>query len=268
MLGVTFLETLLIYNDDLSNNFWKIYVSGNTFTITYGKVGTSGAVKTKKFDSDEECQKESTKLIKSKMKKGYKFSQSSQLIVKESSMTEALFWELLKKSKTQGEYADEQIEWLISHLSRKSIKDIVKFDYIFNTHYKKSYTSNLWAAAYIILGGCSDDCFDYFRAWLLYLGKQEYETAIKDPETLLPYLQELNEDDDIPQLEELISVASAAYEEKTGLDDESYFDIYSQLTNDYYDNPEIELDWDEDDEEALRKMFPLLWKAFGETPLE
>ncbi|WP_042352565.1 DUF4240 domain-containing protein [Bacillus massiliigorillae] len=261
------METLLIYNDDLSNKFWKIHVSGNTFTITYGKIGTSGSVKTKKFETKEDCKKESEKLIKTKIKKGYKFSQSSQLVVKESSMTEALFWELLKKCKLKGEYAEEQIEWLITHLSKKSIKDIVKFDYIFNTYYKTSYTSELWAAAYIILGGCSDDCFDYFRAWVLYLGKKEYETAINDPQTLLPYLQQLNGYDDIPQLEELISVAILAYEEKTGLDDESYYDIYSQLTNDSHDNPDIDLDWDEDDEEQLRSMFPLLWDVYGENPL-
>ena len=59
------------------------------------------------------------------------------------------------------------------------------FDFIFNQNCHKSYTSDLWAAAYIVMGGCSDDCFDYFRAWVLYLGKKSYVAAIENPETLL-----------------------------------------------------------------------------------
>lgn len=65
------METLLIYQDDSSNEFWKINVSGSSYTITYGKIGTVGNVKTKDFDSEEKCLKEAGKLIKSKLKKGY-----------------------------------------------------------------------------------------------------------------------------------------------------------------------------------------------------
>lgn len=62
------------------------------------------------------------------------------------------------------------------------------FESIFKQYYYKLHTSNLWAAAYIVMGGCSDDCFDYFRAWVLYLGKDPYEAAIQNPETMLPIL--------------------------------------------------------------------------------
>ncbi|KAB7709064.1 DUF4240 domain-containing protein [Bacillus aerolatus] len=261
------METLLIYNDGSSNKFWKIYVAGNTSTVTYGKVGTIGSVKTKEFQSEEACQREGEKLIQSKLKKGYVFAQSSHQIVKESTMTEAQFWELLETCKEKGEDIDEQIEWLVTHLSRKPVKDIVMFDFIFNQYYYKSYTSNLWAAAYIVMGGCSDDCFDYFRAWVLYLGKECYEAAIENPETLLPYFKLLEEQEEIPQLEELLYVASIAYEEKTGFDDEKYFKLYDQLAKDDYIEPELEFDWDGDDEEGLRKKFPLLWGAYGENPL-
>ncbi|MFJ8259486.1 DUF4240 domain-containing protein [Peribacillus asahii] len=262
------METLLIYNEVSSNKFWKIRIVGNSFAVAYGKVGTVGSVKTKEFESEEVCRREGEKLIQSKLKKGYVFAQSSHQIVKESSMTDEYFWELLEKCKEKGEDVEEQIEWLITHLSRKSVKDIIKFDFIFNRYYAKSYTSHLWAAAYIVMGGCSDDCFDYFRAWLLYLGKDEYEAAIENPETLLPYFKLLEEQEEIPQLEELLFVASSAYEEKTGLDDEEYYKLYEQLTNADFIQPEIEFDWDEDDEEGLRNKFPALWTAYGESPLD
>lgn len=141
------------------------------------------------------------------------------------------------------------------------------FDYMFNDHYKKSYTSDLWAAAYIIMGGCPDDSFDYFRAWLLYLGKDIYEEAINDPETVIPHLEALGEDG-MPQFEELLSLACFAYEQKTGADDEDYLELYARVTDDPMLEPEMEFDWDEDDEEGLRRKFPRLWEVFGQNPLE
>ncbi|MFG6495791.1 DUF4240 domain-containing protein [Fictibacillus sp. UD] len=263
------METLLIYKDGSSNKFWKINQTGNSYVVTYGKVGTIGAVKTKTFDSEEKCRKEADKLIRSKLKKGYVPTESSDLVLKDSTMTETLFWELIDKCKEKGDDSDEQMEWLLYQLSKRPVKDIIMFDVILNTYYTKSYTSDLWAAAYIIMGGCSDDCFDYFRAFLLYLGKEAYEAAIKNPESLLPYLKVIEEQEEIPQLEELLSVACEAYEEKTGQDFEEYQDLYDKLTNENQSEPpEIEFDWDEDDEEGLRKKFPLLWEAFGETPIE
>ncbi len=261
------METLLIYKDESSNKFWKINVSGNSFTVTYGKIGTVGSVKIKEFESEGVCRRESEKLVQSKFKKGYILAETSYQIEKESSMTESTFWELLEMCKEKGDDIDEQMDWLVTHLSRKSVKDIVMFDSIFNENYHKSYTSDLWAAAYIVMGGCSDDCFDYFRAWVLYLGKDMYAAALENPETLLPYFKLLEEQEEIPQLEELLSAACMAYEEKTGLDDEEYFKLYEQLVKDDYLEPEIEFDWNEDDEEGLRNKFPLLWNTYGKNPL-
>lgn len=261
------MEKLLIYQDNSSNKFWKITTFQNAYTITYGKIGSVGSVKTKEFDSEETCLKESEKLIQSKLKKGYIFASSSQEIIKESTMTEQAFWDLLEICKEKGNDIDEQMEWLVTHLSKKSIKDIIMFDFIFNQNYRKSYTSHLWAAGYIVMGGCSDDCFDYFRAWVLYLGKEIYETAIQNPESLLPYFKILENQDEIPQLEELLGVASMAYEEKTDLDDEHYYNLYDQLTNDDAVNPDIVFDWDEEDLDSLRQKFPLLWEAYGENPM-
>jgi predicted DNA-binding WGR domain protein len=262
------METLLVYKGMFSNKFWKININGRSYTVTYGKIGTVGAVKTKSFDSEEECLKEAEKLIQSKLKKGYARSETSIEVIKEISMTESVFWELLDKCKKKGDDAEEQVEWLVTQLSKKSVKEIIMFDYIFNKQYNKSYTSDLWAAAYIVMGGCSDDCFDYFRAWILYLGKEPYEAALENPESLLSYFKILEEQEEIPQLEELLYVGSMAYEEKTGEDEEEYYKLYEQLVDENLEQPEIEFDWDEDDTEGLSKKFPALWNAFGENPLE
>jgi hypothetical protein len=47
-----------------------------------------------------------------------------------------------------------------------------------------SYRSSLWAAAYVINGGCSDDGFDYFRGWLMLQGREAFGQAVADPDSL------------------------------------------------------------------------------------
>ena len=61
----------LHFKDEKSDKFWKIEVSGNNHTVTYGRTGSSGVSKTKTFDDDSLAQKDAEKLIKSKIKKGY-----------------------------------------------------------------------------------------------------------------------------------------------------------------------------------------------------
>src|SRR5205807_9971881 len=74
---------------------------------------------------------------------------------------------------------------------------------------------DLWGAAYLINGGCSDDGFDYFRAWLISRGRTVYEAAIKDPDSLAG-LTDPERDD--YEFEELWSVGLEVYKELTGED--------------------------------------------------
>jgi hypothetical protein len=39
--------------------------------------------------------------------------------------------------------------------------------------------------AYQLNGGCSDDCFVYFRCWLLAQGRASWEAALGDPDSLM-----------------------------------------------------------------------------------
>jgi uncharacterized protein (TIGR02996 family) len=59
------------FSDAKSHKFWNIEVKGNSFTVTYGKVGTAGQSQTKSFTKDGAAQAEADKLIKEKLKKGY-----------------------------------------------------------------------------------------------------------------------------------------------------------------------------------------------------
>lgn len=255
------MEKSLVCITAYSNKFWKIKVQGNMFIVSYGKIGTQGSINTKEFSSEEHCLREANKLIQSKLKKGYR--EQEENIGQARQMTEAGFWQLIDVAHQKGDFMEEQLEWLIEQLARKSINEIVHFDIQFNRVYQKSYTSDLWAAAYIIMGGCSDDSFDYFRAWLVFAGKEVYEQAIADPESIMPYLDE----EEVPEFEDLLSCATIAFEEKTGLEQEDFLNIYNSLAGDEGPTPEIEFDWDEDDEATLSRKFPKLWAKYEENPL-
>jgi uncharacterized protein (TIGR02996 family) len=60
------------YSDAKSHKFWNIEVSGDTFTVTYGKVGARGQTQTKSFPSAEKAQQAADKLIAEKVGKGYR----------------------------------------------------------------------------------------------------------------------------------------------------------------------------------------------------
>ncbi|EKO15887.1 WGR domain protein [Leptospira kirschneri str. H1] len=60
----------LTFKERNSNKFWQIEVSGNFFTVAYGKTGSSGQTQTKNFDDKETCLREAKKLLSEKLKKG------------------------------------------------------------------------------------------------------------------------------------------------------------------------------------------------------
>nr|OCA00991.1 WGR domain protein [Leptospira interrogans serovar Copenhageni/Icterohaemorrhagiae] len=63
------MKHYLTFQDDKSDKFWQIEVSENSFTVTYGKTGTSGQTQIKTFDDKEICLKEAKKLLSEKLKK-------------------------------------------------------------------------------------------------------------------------------------------------------------------------------------------------------
>ena len=74
-----------------------------------------------------------------------------------------------------------------------------------------SYTWDLWGAAHVINGGCSNDGFDYFRGWLLLRGRAVWEHALKDPESLITTSSDGN-----AECEDVLYAAAAAYERVAG----------------------------------------------------
>ena len=80
-------------------------------------------------------------------------------------MSSNRFWELIGRSlKLSDGNRKNQLSAMRQILRRMQPKEIIDFQVHFDTAMTKSYSWELWAAVYIINGGCSDDCFMDFRA--------------------------------------------------------------------------------------------------------
>lgn len=165
------------------------------------------------------------------------------------------FWQLIEQArkKSDGD-VDEQAELLAEKLSALPVEEIIEFDRWFQQLMCESYQSQLWAAAYVILGGCSDDGFEYFRAWLIAKGPKVYEAALADPDTLAKVVK-LDEPEE-SEAESMLYVAASAYEQQTGQTD------FADLALPTADYPAVDLYWSQR-EDLLAEMLPKLTRKFA-----
>jgi hypothetical protein len=153
------------------------------------------------------------------------------------------FWTIIGRSASPQD--------LLRQLDELPPSDLADFEIHHATQYARSYDWGLWGAAYIIFGGCSDDGFDYFRAWLVSRGREIYERALSDPESLADVDLTGSEDG-----EAWMSPTMYVVHRRTG--------AYGYVAQDRHpprpEEPTGE-DWDEQD---LDSRFPRLWAAFGD----
>jgi hypothetical protein len=158
----------------------------------------------------------------------------------------ATFWQLIEDSRENaGGDPEAQAEELTDLLSDLPPDEIVAFDQFLRERLAAAYRWDLWGAAHIINGGCSDDGFESFRLWLVSQGERVYREALADPETLVDRA-EANATD----AESLLYAAGDAYRVETGRD----------LPAGPHDPAEPAGErWHEGD---LKRLFPKLWAAF------
>ncbi len=173
-------------------------------------------------------------------------------------MDEVRFWSLVHESK--GNAAK-----LAKRLAREPVSEIVAFDDELDRLLSKSYQGELWCVAYVAMGGCSDDAFDYFRAWLVGRGRAVFEAALASPDSLHDELVAMRErgEGDIPQDEDFLAVAADAYGKKTGKR-EAFYDVPRAAAA---PRPGLSLAWREEEPETMRAVCPRVFETFFDDPL-
>lgn len=116
-----------------------------------------------------------------------------------------------------------------------------------------------------MLGGCSDDGFDYFRFWLIVQGQKVFYNALENADTLCDVFSELEdpEGDDYPEQEDLNYAVQKVLEERTG-DEDFFYTVEENYLLPQYTH-KIELEWEEDNEESIRKVCPRTFDKWWEN---
>ena len=100
-------------------------------------------------------------------------------------MTVDEFWNIVDRVHlNSGGDIDQKFYLLGVELRQLPLEEVRSFDAHFTECLYRAYQWSLWAAAYIMCGGCSDDGFWDFRSMLISMGRRTYDRAIADPDSL------------------------------------------------------------------------------------
>jgi len=132
-------------------------------------------------------------------------------------MAEDRFWTIIETSTPKFLFTyPKYLKRLKATLESLPPDEIMAFDERRRELLARSYTWKLWAAAYVIGGGCGDDSFDYFRSWLISSGRDLFTRTVANPDSLATNTDLRRWMHDIPEFEQFDYVAAEAYESVTG----------------------------------------------------
>jgi hypothetical protein len=153
------------------------------------------------------------------------------------------FWTLTDAAKTPAD--------LHARLARLSDADLQDYERFHDELMRRAYRWDLWGAAYVIDGGCSDDGFAYFRSYLISRGRAVYDAALADADGLAALTFE-----DADGWEDWMSPTMMVIHARTG---KYAFARPPDVNREPLGDPAGE-EWDEDDLEA---RFPRLTERYG-----
>lgn len=167
------------------------------------------------------------------------------------------FWKLIESSRSgfDPDRIDGNMERQREELRRLLLQvppeEILDFRNHLLERMAAAYHWDLWGAAYLIAGGCSDDGFADFRSWLISMGRGVFEAAMSDAESLVEAADAPGVEDVF--FEEFQYVPAEVYEELTGQELPEYAGPSPE-------EPAGER-WNED-EGNLQRRFPRLWARY------
>src|SRR5262245_62030044 len=127
------------------------------------------------------------------------------------------FWQLVDSTRGFRDRADS----LAKLLEQLTPDEIVRFRIIYDDLIFAANRVDLWGAAAVINGGCSDDGFYYFREALIELGRPVFEAAVRDPDSLADIA---NPGEEMAMEEGLGNTSMLAWTAKTGESEQAFFE--------------------------------------------
>ena len=142
-------------------------------------------------------------------------------------MTEAIFWNLIEQSRAESKTRPKQIFQILEEkVARLSRDQILRFDLILHEFLRVWYRANILAAATIINVSCELDELNEFETFIIMQGKEIWEQALKNPDSLADL-----EIEDEAKCVELFEVPEKAYAQATGEEDFEMVHVDYQAQN-------------------------------------
>ncbi len=172
-------------------------------------------------------------------------------------LPEAVFWSLIDESRAliaPSVDIPRQCELAGNILASKSERQIVAFELTLRDLIRRANHFKVMAACKICEGYVSDDNYLYFRAGLVFFGRDIYYGALEDPDAFAEVLV-LNTGG-----EEVLYIADNAFIRR--FTEETDRPLPRDLASDYYDyDLDLEEPAGEDwTEEELPELYPRLWR--------
>ncbi len=171
------------------------------------------------------------------------------------------FWAVIDRATADRPASPGEVaERAVAELATREAEEIVAWGRHLDKVMAASGQEDLWAAAYLINGGCSDDGFDHFRGWLIAQGREVVARSVRDPDSLadLAPVQGAAATGAVFEAEEVLAVAGEAHLQATG---EPLPPSDVPVTK-----PDPAQLWDFDDEEEMARRLPKLSALFLEPP--
>lgn len=170
-------------------------------------------------------------------------------------MDETEFWEIVDGTREAADDdPDLHAELLVERLTALNPVTVTDFARHFESRFVRAYRWDVWGAAWVLLDGASDDCFENFRCWLIAQGRKVFEGALHDPDSLALLLPDFDQDSD-GEAEDVGYAAYDAYEQLTG-------DELPELGLPESPSEPLGVPLDFEDDRALAESYPRLWARF------
>jgi Protein of unknown function (DUF4240) len=182
-------------------------------------------------------------------------------------MDENQFWVFIEEARRESEGKRKVFLGIVKdHLSTLEADEMIGFQSMINGLKWRAGRADLWGAAFILNGGCSDDGFDDFRGWLIAQGRAVYEAALENPDSLADIVPDDVQGDLNCQFEQMLNVALEPWKIKTGLTINDFYNQVFERTNEPV--PEFgDLEsWSTDgnaDPSKCPALYPRLWAKLG-----
>jgi Protein of unknown function (DUF4240) len=170
------------------------------------------------------------------------------------------FWEIIDTARVSSGPGKPFDQALAGYLATRTQQDILQYQERFDEVHAALYRWDVWAAAYLIGGGCSDDSFIDFRAGLIAEGRDWYEKVAASPDSLAGHPAIIAETGHTLFYEQVNYAAPRAFERIGG----SMAGFYAALNPDRVrrdNDADMGEDFDFDNPQEMRRRLPRLSAA-------